>query len=572
MFTQMFGPGRERPRPRRRASLENPSVSLSDPDAWEEAFGGGLTDAGVPVNDQTLMGQPAFWRGVNLLAAGVAKLPLDVYERLGENGKRRAVDHPAYRLLRRKPNRNMTAGVFRRTLQYHALLRGNGYAAIFRDGAGLPVELLILDPCETWPVQARGALWYRTKAGTLERTLAAEDVLHVRGLSFDGLVGHAVLDVLADALGLGMAARKFGSKFFAGGSKAGGVLMVPRGMPEAAAKRLQKDFEEQQGRADQAFRTAILEEGTKWQATTIAPEQAQFLQTREFEIREVANVLGLPPHKLGDSSRTAYNSLEQENRAYLDESLDPWLCTWEEECSDKLLSEREKEADSHFVEFNRAALERTDYKSETDSLVAEVNNGLLSPDEARSIRNRPPIPGGAGEKFRSPVNIGLLGQATPPGPPAAGADTPDAGGSDGPALDAALRALVFDRVARLAKIEQDEVGRAAARGGNFVEWLNEFAARHRGRVEDALAPACGVLAAIAGRPGAGDEAHAFAAAWCAESLAAFLAAAEAPAAELAESVGRTLAGLSDGRVERLTSDVFKAFERKDGDDEEADHV
>lgn len=406
MIVDQYGQPIALPKARRpKNSLENPATSLADPDAWLlDAMGGGETESGVHVNRKTAIGYPPLWRGINLISGDVAKLPLNLFERSGEAGKEKAVDHPAHKLMRRKPNPWMTANVFKRTMQYHALLFGNGYAAIFRS-LKTPVELVILSPTDTFPVQAQGRLWYVTKAANEQRRIPAEDVLHIRGLSFDGLIGHSVLEVMAEALGLGMAAREFGSRFFGSGSNMSGVLMVPGKFKQEQIANAIASWEEMARGLKRAHKIALLQDGVKWQPTTISPEQGQFNETRQFEIREVANILGIPPHKLGDSSRTSYNSLEQENKSYLQDGLDHWLCAWEDECFDKLLTEKEKANDSHFFEYLREAYIQTDGETKIKMLVEQVNNGLLLPDEARAIQNLPPYPNGVGQKFRMPSNV-----------------------------------------------------------------------------------------------------------------------------------------------------------------------
>lgn len=390
---------------RYRNSLENPQTSLSDPDAWlVDAWGGGETDAGVNVNRKTAIGYPPLWRGINLISGDVATMPLVVYERGLEEERKKATSHPAHNLLLFEPNEFMTAFDFKRTLQYHAMLFGNGYAAIFRS-LRTPVELLVLSPTETFPVQANGRLWYVTKVGEEQRRIPAEDVLHIRGLSFDGLIGHSVLEVMREALGLGMAAREFGARFFGEGSNQSGVLMVPGKFKQEQIRNAIQSWEEMAKGLKRSHKVALLQDGVKWQPTTISPEQGQFNETRQFEVREVANILGIPPHKLGDSSRTSYNSLEQENLSYLHEALKPWLSAWQSECRKKLLSKEEKKNDTHFFEFLHESLLAVNIEAKVKTLETEVNAGMLSLDEARAKLNMPPLPDGLGKRFRMPANM-----------------------------------------------------------------------------------------------------------------------------------------------------------------------
>jgi len=460
------------------ASLENPAMSLDDPRTWDDVIGGPTATAGVRVTPRSVIGYPPIWRGVNLIAGSVAKLPLPVFKREADDSRSRDRKHPAYKLLRRKPNPWMTAFVFKRTLTFHAIFWGNGYAAIFRDRNGKPEELLILSPTETHPIQVNGELWYVTEIGGKPVKLRARDVLHIRGLSFDGLTGYALIEIMKEALGVGMAVRSYAAKFFGQGTLAGGVLMVPGKFEEKQMANLLASWEKMTEGLKKSHRVAILQDGAKWEKMTVDAEAAQMLQTQEHEVRMAANILQLPPHKLGDNSKSSYNSLEQENRAYLQDSLDPWLCAWESETDDKLLSVEELDNETHYCEFVRAALERTDSKNENDLLIAATNNGQMNLDEARAIRNLPPIPNGEGKKFRIPLNIGVIGEPAPA--PTASAPGP----SD------AVKALVKDRLQRLIGVESSKALAAAKTKLNtpaaWNTWLDKFYAQFATWLDDAL--------------------------------------------------------------------------------------
>lgn len=474
------------------ASIENPAMSLDDPRTWDDVLGGSETETGIRVTPRKAIGYPPLWRGINLISADVAKLPLKVYQRDGDNGRSVATKHAAYRLLRSKPNRFVTAFHFKRTLTYHALLWGNGYAAIFRDRRGQPEELLILPP-QTVPVQKDGELWYIADIGGEPTRIPARDVLHLRGLSFDGLTGYSVLDIMNEALGVGMATRSYAARFFSGGATSAGVLMVPGSFTETQVKNLLAAWEKMNEGLKRAHKVALLQDGAKFEPTTINAQESQMLETQEHEVRMCANILNLPPHKLGDNSKSSYNSLEQENRAYLQQSLDPWLVTWESECDDKLLTEQEHESESHFCEFIRAALERTSFRDEISGLVEQVNNGLINIDEARATQNRPPLPNGLGQLFRGPVNIAELG--TTPAAPAAPPDPPDTTSAK---ARAALVDLARDRFDRLIKVETEKVTAAAAKhsGDAWSAWVDRFYDQHSKWMRNALIPVVHMACAL----------------------------------------------------------------------------
>ena len=402
----------------KRASPNQYDIPLGSDAIWDILGAGRQSSAGVSVSREKILGYPAVWRGVNLLSRDVAKLPLFVYQRLEDGGKQRDRMHPAHRLLHQKSSPYMTAFTFRQTLQSHALIHGNGYAYIFRDANAGPTDMLVLDPEYVTPIKEDGRLLYLVTnmqlpdGQTRDRKILPENILHIRGLSHTGLVGYSVVDILRESLGLGLAAQKYGSVFFKNNARPSMVIEMPGQLRDTeAVSRLRDSWGKIHEGIDNSNKPAILENQASVKNLSFSNEDAQFLQTREFEIRQVANIIGVPPHKIGDPTRTSHSSLESENQAYLQDSLDPWLCNWEKECEDKLLTEQQKTQDTHIVEFQRDAIIRVDKKTETESLAVEVNNGLLSLAEARAIKNRPPLPDGLGSTFRKPMNHENIGAA-----------------------------------------------------------------------------------------------------------------------------------------------------------------
>ena len=378
-------------------SIENPAKPLTL--TWADT----KTDAGISITPHTALTIAAVHQAVNVLSNDVAKLPLHIYRRLADDGRERDRLHPASYLLRHKPNADMTAFTLKKTLMQHCLLWGNAYCAIFRDGAARPLELIPLLPDRTKAVRIAGQLRYETVIGSERRVLRPEDVLHIRGLAFDGLTGYSVIDLARESLALGLAAEKFGNKFFGNGSVSTGVITYPGRLKETAAENLRSEFEDKHQGLTNSHKTILLQEGAKFTPLTIPNESAQFLQTREFQKSEVASWFNLPPHKVGGGDRTSYASLEQENQSYLDSSLDPWLLTFETEISVKLLREDEQRNDTHFVEFTREALLRTDLPTRYAAYATGITNGFLSRNDVRRRENLPPIEGG--DAYLTPLNM-----------------------------------------------------------------------------------------------------------------------------------------------------------------------
>ena len=367
-------------------------------DEWYEAGLIQRTESGYHVTHRKALGHAPLWRGLNLLANVPFRLPLHVYQDTDDNSHRRAVEHPAYKLLRRRPNRGMKAATFKRTMTYHAIWYGNAYAKILRNGRGEPASLVPLDPQSTKPHQEAGRLWYKT--GPQQERIISDDVFHLMGLSHDGLEGLPLIQIMADAIGMGLAAREFAAKFFRQGAQATGVLSIEGGDEDRQTQAM-KDFAKLVG-PDSAHKVVVNTSGGKFFPLTINPEQAQLLGIREFEdTKVIANVLGIPPHLLGDDAKSSYASLEQENASLLSNSYDPILVEWESEVDAKLLNDGE---DGYFAEFKREALLRTDTATQYTAFNKGRLGGWLSVNDIRRSLNLPSI-GPAGDVYLVPTNM-----------------------------------------------------------------------------------------------------------------------------------------------------------------------
>ncbi len=469
------------------ATPENPRFSLNDPQAWDAFLSGEPASSGVRVTRETALTYAPWWRGVNLLSGDVGKVPLVVYRGVGA-GKRPDPSHPAYYALRRKANEYMTAFQFKRLLTSHAITTGNGYAYVSRrgDGSLLPPEesggLLPLNPESTIPAREGGRLLYIVEVGGEKRKVPADNILHVRGFNFDGLMGYSVYDKAREDLGIGIGSRKYGSVFFRNNARPNIAVEVPGRLDERQQQQLREGWERINAGLENAHRLMLLQGGAKLQQFSINARDAQLMELRQFQIVEIANWLGVPPHKLGDSSRTSYNSLEQENQDYLDSGLDPWFVCWEEECWDKLLSEDEKRSDSHHVEFDRDVLVRANLSARASYYrTATGGRAWMTPDEVRGKERMNPL-GGDAALLKDPLNMGAG-----PGPDDAN-DGPPRGG------EAAARAVVEDAARRMVRRLVKAAATAAKRPREFLAWLDGVEAEHGAVVTEAFkAPAlvCG---------------------------------------------------------------------------------
>ena len=473
-------------RPRRR-SLEDPSCSLSDPDEWLfDAFGAEKTASGIRVSLSTALKSGAVWRAGAIISGDVAKTPLKVLKRVGE-GKQRDPAHPAYKLLDRKPNEETNATVFKQTLQFHALFKGNGYAYIGLDGAGRPLELLILDPDRVTPVRREGVLAYRVEIKTEARFLDPDHIFHLRGMGYDGLQGYGVLRLAREAIGLNLAASEFGARFFKNNAKPNLVLEHPAEMSPDAQKNFYRSWDERFNGLTNAHKTAILEEGMKAHELSISARDAQLADAMKSNLREIANFFGLPPHKLGDEWRGAYNSREQDNQAYFDGTLDFWFVQWESEANAKLLSTREQDEDTHTIEFVRQALLRADLQARAEYYwKATGGKPWMAPNEVRGLENMNPSDDPEADKLGVPLNMVPSGEQAKPKGTAPPAEDPPPAKDEGDEDE--VRALLVDTATRAVKRLTGAVKKAAKKARSFEEAISD----ERAMTEKVLGPAARV--------------------------------------------------------------------------------
>jgi HK97 family phage portal protein len=379
----------------------SPSNSLNG-GAYSFFFGG--TAAGKVVNERSAMQMTAVYSCVRILSESVASLPLHVY-RYNDSGdpsragsKEKALTHPLYGILHDEPNPEMSAFSFRETLMTHLLLFGNGFAQIIRNGRGEVVALYPLMPDRmSVDRDSRGRLFYEynrseSDVSTLGKgstiVLSPSDVLHIPGLGFDGLVGYSPIAMAKNAIGMGLACDEYGATFFQNGAQPGGVLEHPGVVKDP--KRVRESWNAiYQGSAN-AHRVAVLEEGMAYKPISISPEQAQFLETRKFQIDEIARIFRVPPHMVGDLEKSSFSNIEQQSLEFVKYTLSPWITRWEQSIHRALLLPSEKQR--YFVRFNVEGLLRGDYKSRMDGYAVARQNGWMSANDIRELENLDRIP------------------------------------------------------------------------------------------------------------------------------------------------------------------------------------
>ena len=382
-------------------SRDKPNNSLNG-GAYSFFFGG--TAAGKVVNERSAMQMTAVYACVRILSESVASLPLHVY-RYNDSGdpsragsKEKALTHPLYGILHDEPNPEMSAFSFRETLMTHLLLFGNGYAQIIRNGRGEIVALYPLMPDRmNVDRDSHGQLFYEysrseSDVSTLGKgsmvVLSPSDVLHIPGLGFDGLVGYSPIAMAKQAIGMGLACDEYGATFFQNGAQPGGVLEHPGVVKDP--KRVRESWNAiYQGSAN-AHRVAVLEEGMAYKPISISPEQAQFLETRKFQIDEIARIFRVPPHMVGDLEKSSFSNIEQQSLEFVKYTLSPWITRWEQSIHRALLLPSEKQR--YFVRFTVEGLLRGDYKSRMDGYAVARQNGWMSANDIRELENLDRIP------------------------------------------------------------------------------------------------------------------------------------------------------------------------------------
>lgn len=450
--------------------------------------------SGASVDQRSVLGLSSIYRGVNILCNAVAKCTPRIYERLdGGNGgdKRLAREHPAWRVVVNQANFWMSAADLRDTLTAYAILRGNGIAEIARDGYGVPIGFTPLLPDRTGMAVFNSKLgeddaippatetMYFTMVGGTMRTILPENILHIRGRTNNGVWGLDILDVMRETLGLAIAARDCGARFFGQGMMASGVLYMPPGLSngpkgEETVKNFEAAVRKNAEGLGKSHRMLILEDGAKFEKLSVDPNTAQAIQTREFSILELANIVGIQPHKIGDTKRTSYASLEQSNQEHLDDDIDPWLRRWEEALSRTSLREIELESDTHFIQCNRKALLRTNLAARSAHYASGRQWGYYSVNDVRRAEDMEPI-GPDGDVYLIPVNMVPADQANQ----LRGVDTTPADQlqPNGAAVRAwkIAEGVAYHESTRLIKRTVDEAYHKAVKGSKaFCEFLDSL--------------------------------------------------------------------------------------------------
>jgi HK97 family phage portal protein len=481
-----------------------------EPPGWIKALGGWDTSAGVDVSPERALQVTTVFACVRILAETLASLPLHLYKRLSNDAKERAREHPLYSILHDLPNPEMTAFEFRETLMGHVATWGNGYSEIQLNKGGQVMELWPLRPDKMKIERRDGELWYTyrlpkpDKFGRTEVILRKEQLLHVHGLGFDGIQEYNPIRLARDAVGLAMATEGYGGRFFKNGASPGGVLEHPGTLSPEAHKNLRESWEEQHKGLDRSSRLAILEEGMKYNQIGLPPETAQFLQTRKFQVSEIARFYRVPPHMVADLDRATFSNIEHQGLEFVMYTMMPWMVRWEQAIGRDLLGTAERR--QYFAGFLVDALLRGDIKSRYEAYAVARQNGWMNADEIRARENLNPMPDGQGQIYLVPLNMvpaDQVGLEPSWDQPPSGDDGegrgyfPGNSAQDGRSEERARRSargrhrlmlahmrVYRDVAARIVRREVNDVRNAAAKffkrrdAQSFTLWLGEFYREH----------------------------------------------------------------------------------------------
>ena len=386
-----------------------------EPPGWVTSLIGTTSAAGVTVNEYNALYLSTVYACVRILSESVAGLPCLLYRRLEGGGKEREMTHPLYRLLHDMPNPEMSSFELFETVMNHLVLWGNAYCEITWDGRGQVSELWPLRPDKMEIKRESGAIYYYytlpESVGGRTQRLPAEKIWHLRGMGLNGLVGYSPITLASNSIGMAMAAEDYGSRFFANGARPGGVLEHPGVIGKEAADRLRSSWNEMHSGIENAHKVAILEEGMKFHDVGIPPQDAQYLETRRFQVAEIARIYRVPLHMLADLERATFSNIEHQSIEFVSHSLRSWLVRIEKSIYRSLLLEREREA--LFAEFLVDALMRGDTKSRYESYAIGFMNGWLSQNDIRGFENLNPIENG--DQYYVPMNVMAITGELPAG-------------------------------------------------------------------------------------------------------------------------------------------------------------
>jgi HK97 family phage portal protein len=389
--------------------------------AMDAAIGGYGSSSGASVTGSTAVNFAAFFSGVSQICQTIASCRTTLFKETGDFVKNPWKNHPVYSLLTRKSNDFMNAFTWKERMQYHAMIWGNGYSFIQRDGGLRPVALWPLNPDRVTPKiteieggKPRLIYIYRDKSGKSVE-YAQNQVFHLTGFGFDSVRGYSLLEIARDTIGLGLSQQEFSGKFLSNGAHLGGILNVKKAIGEQAKKTLRDRFSDMYSGVANSGKFAVVEsEELSYTPLGMPLADAQFLESKIFQLGEIARILNISPYKLKDYSHATFSNIEHLGIEYATDTIRPWAERWEAAIDTQLLTD--SEGAKGFAEFDLASIQRGDMKTMNEAFAVLRQNGIYNADQIRYKLGDNPIGGRAGEIYWMPANMMDAGKE-PPEPP-----------------------------------------------------------------------------------------------------------------------------------------------------------
>ena len=368
------------------------------------ALAGIGTDNSVAINQNTALTFSAVFAAVRILSESIASLPVNLYRKTEDGTRSIQNANPLQALISVEPNQMMTSYNFFNAMVSNLVLQGNAYAFISRNGTGRPEALHILDPQNVKILYHENEVFYEIKK--VELPVPATEILHFTGLSFDGIKGKSPIEVQRDTLSLAVSANKYGGQFFTNAATPKGVLQHPGKITKEAADRLRSSWNQSYGGVYNAHKTAVLEEGMTFKTIQMNPQDVDFLNTRKFQVNEIARIFRIPPHLLADLERATFSNIEAQQIDFVVHTIRPYLVNIEQEMNKKLLRETEKK--DHYVKFSIQGLLRGDSEARSKYYQTLNQIGVLSINEIRAFEDMNPV--ADGDTHYYPLNFAPINQ------------------------------------------------------------------------------------------------------------------------------------------------------------------
>lgn len=481
----------------RGATRRSDSPSAGNP-WWQPFIGAGyIREPGDndPASAEDALGYHAWFRAVSLIAQKCASVPRHVLRRDGE-GKQRAYEHPAYRLVADRANSEQTAFQFWLQMSGHVVSRGNGYAAIWREN-GVATELIPLDPDETQPGRIDGALWYLAwpfgHSGDPIK-ISAADMLHFRGLGFDGIEGYPVWAKAAKEIGLANSQRELQEARNSNDGRVSLILSTDATLDDKTKTRYVEDWKRAHNGVGKSFKMALMDRGLKATPISMSAEELGQDGALQMSLVAISNYTGVPTSKLGASGKS-YASQEQEDLAFVSDCLDFYLNLSDDESGAKLLSDDERAA-GYEVKSNRESLLRSSIKDKFEALLkATGGKPILTQNEARKKIDMPATSDDGADELGTPLNFGQGGMDNSPDNP----NDPGPGRPEEKAAGAipAARAVIEYTTARLVRRAAAQANRVSDKPAAFLDWLDSFKTKESAAFAAEFAPCERLAAAVA---------------------------------------------------------------------------